>query len=255
MHSASTSTWIKSNQWWLPFLHKMRNEQLRKKSTTKSNTSSIRKNDEPKGKWKRIVQFLPCHSPSSKSHYHKQFDVIHFYSAQPHQKVCHKRLTLVVYSLDSQQHFPLLELPFSSLSMFSLTSTPWISQDFPWMRIHLHDSRRNDNASKTGKTISQHPQNWTFELRKYADKLHDLESVWSLIGTRENVVPSATKSRQRSPDSYFWSIVLQAARRCLETSTAVTEPESPRRSNIIQSLAPEDKRHMRNKSNYASNSW
>ena len=68
--------------------------------------------------------------------------------------------------------------------------------------------------------------------------LHESESERNPTGITENVVPSATKSRHRSPSLYFCSIVLQAANRCLAASTPVTEPESPRRSSIIQSLAP-----------------
>lgn len=59
------------------------------------------------------------------------------------------------------------------------------------------------------------------------------------MGPREKVVPSATKSRQRSPNEYFWTSVLHAAKRWGDTSTAVADPESPSMSRIRHSLAPE----------------
>ena len=51
-------------------------------------------------------------------------------------------------------------------------------------------------------------------------------------------ISAAYFCRNISPSAYFCSIVLQAAKRCLATSTPVTKLESPRRSDIIQSLAP-----------------
>lgn len=60
-----------------------------------------------------------------------------------------------------------------------------------------------------------------------------------LTGKRENDVPSATKSRQRSPKEYFCNIVRQAARRALAMSTPVSEPVLPRRSANMHSLAPD----------------
>ena len=69
-----------------------------------------------------------------------------------------------------------------------------------------------------------------------------MQSEQNPLGITENAVPSATKSRHRPPIIYFCSIVLHAAKRCLATSTPATEPESPRRSKIIQSLAPEKKK-------------
>lgn len=78
-------------------------------------------------------------------------------------------------------------------------------------------------------------------LQLLPDLSPDFESERSITGMSENVVPSATKSRHLSPSAYFSIIVLQAAKRCLATSTPVTEPELPIRSNVIQSLAPEGK--------------
>lgn len=66
----------------------------------------------------------------------------------------------------------------------------------------------------------------------------NVEPEWTLTGRREKLVPSATKRRQWPPRLYFCSMVLQAANRCFAMSTPVTEPELPRMSNIIQSLAP-----------------
>ena len=67
----------------------------------------------------------------------------------------------------------------------------------------------------------------------------EFDRAWT--GKSENVVPSATNRRHRSPSAYFCNIVRQAASLCLATSTPVTVPELPRSSDIMHSLAPEQR--------------
>lgn len=150
-----------------------------------------------------------------------------------------------------KQLVSLLSLLFSFLSMVSLKSTPWMC--LPYMQIHLFNTRQNDNTSKTGtnweflKVEEIHFEANIIAQNYYRSCLHDLECENFLTGPRENVVPSATNSLHLSPSAYFCSIVLQAARRCLAISTPVTDPESPRRSAIMQSLAPDNQECITNK--------